>query len=235
MLSVPVSKVPVITVDGPSGTGKGTICSYLADWLQWHFLDSGALYRVLALAAEKHGIRSDDEATLVDLAENLRVEFKIAEAGSLVNVLLDGQAVTDDIRTETCGNAASLIAPIAKVRQALLSRQRAFHEVPGLIADGRDMGTVVFPDATLKIYLTASAEERAKRRYKQLKEKGINANLRDLSAAIAERDERDSTRAASPLKPAEDAIVIDTSTLDIDAVLANISELVRNTVPGMQK
>ena len=187
MISVPATKVPVITVDGPSGTGKGTICSYLADWLQWHFLDSGALYRVLALAAEKHGISSDNEAAL------------------------------------------------AKVRQALLSRQRAFHLAPGLIADGRDMGTVVFPGATLKIYLTASAEERAKRRYKQLKEKGIDATLRDLSAAIAERDERDSTRAASPLKPAEDAIVIDTSKLDIDAVLENISELVRNTVPGLQK
>tara|TARA_R110002072_G_scaffold54332_3_gene142587 strand:+ start:522 stop:1229 length:708 start_codon:yes stop_codon:yes gene_type:complete len=235
MISVPATKVPVITVDGPSGTGKGTICSYLADWLQWHFLDSGALYRVLALAAEKHGISSDNEAALVALAENLNVEFKVAGAGSLVDVELDSLTVTDEIRTETCGNAASVIAPIAKVRQALLSRQRAFHKAPGLIADGRDMGTVVFPDATLKIYLTASAEERAKRRYKQLKEKGINANLRGLSAAIAERDERDSTRAASPLKPAEDAIVIDTSKLDIDAVLENISELVRNTVPGLQK
>jgi len=235
MLSNSGSEVPVITVDGPSGTGKGTICSYLADWLQWHFLDSGALYRVLALAAEKQGINSGDEALLEELAKNLNVEFKVADAGSLVNVELDGKTVTDEIRTETCGNAASVIAPIAKVRQALLSRQRAFHEAPGLIADGRDMGTVVFPDAGLKIYLTASAEERAKRRHKQLKEKGINANLRDLSDAIAERDERDSTRAASPLKPAEDAIVIDTSTLDIDAVLENISELVRNTIPGLQK
>lgn len=230
-----MSKAPVITVDGPSGTGKGTICSYLADWLQWHFLDSGALYRVLALAAEKKGINSDDEASLEDLAENLNVEFKVAGAGSLVNVELDSLTVTDEIRTETCGNAASVIAPIAKVRKALLSKQRAFHQAPGLIADGRDMGTVVFPDATLKIYLTASAEERAKRRHKQLKEKGINANLRDLSDAIAERDERDSTRAASPLKPADEAIVIDTSTLDIDAVLANISELVRNTIPGLSE
>ncbi len=230
-----MSEIPIITVDGPSGTGKGTICSYLADWLQWHFLDSGALYRVLALAAEKKGISSNDEAAIVGLAENLDVVFNVAKAGSLVDVELDGKTVTDEIRTETCGNAASVIAPIAEVRHALLSRQRAFHAAPGLIADGRDMGTVVFPDATLKIYLTASAEERAKRRYKQLKEKGISANLRDLSDAIAERDERDSTRTASPLKPAEDAIVVDTSTLDIDAVLANISELVRNTVPGLQK
>jgi CMP/dCMP kinase len=227
--------IPIITVDGPSGTGKGTICSYLADWLQWHFLDSGALYRVLALAAEKHQIKSDDEENLEKLAENLNVEFKVGKAGALVDVLLDGEMVTDDIRTETCGNAASVIAPIMNVRQALLSRQRAFHKAPGLIADGRDMGTVVFPEATLKIYLTASAEERAKRRYKQLKEKGISANLRDLSAAIAERDERDSTRAASPLKPAEDAIVIDTSTLDIDAVVAKISELVQNTIPRVTK
>jgi cytidylate kinase len=230
-----MSDIPVITVDGPSGTGKGTICSYLADWLHWHFLDSGALYRVLALAAEKHHIANDDEVALGRLAGDLNVEFKVAEAGSLVEVVLDGQVVTDQIRTETCGNAASLIAPIASVRQALLARQRAFHQAPGLIADGRDMGTVVFPEATLKIYLTASAEERAKRRYKQLKEKGISANLRDLSAAIAERDERDSTRAISPLKPAEDAIVIDTSLLDIDAVLANISELVRHKVPGLPK
>lgn len=230
-----MSDIPVITVDGPSGTGKGTICSYLADWLHWHFLDSGALYRVLALAAEKHHIANDDEVALGRLAGDLNVEFKVAEAGSLVEVVLDGQVVTDQIRTETCGNAASLIAPIASVRQALLARQRAFHQAPGLIADGRDMGTVVFPEATLKIYLTASAEERAKRRYKQLKEKGISANLRDLSAAIAERDERDSTRAISPLKPVEDAIVIDTSLLDIDAVLANISELVRHKVPGLPK
>jgi CMP/dCMP kinase len=228
-----MSDAPLITVDGPSGTGKGTICSYLAEWLQWHFLDSGALYRVLALAAQKHQINSDDEVALGKLAESLNVEFKVAGAGSLVNVVLDSETVTDEIRTETCGNAASVIAPIANVRQALLSRQRAFHKAPGLIADGRDMGTVVFPNATLKIYLTASAEERAKRRFKQLNEKGISANLRDLSASIAERDERDSTRAASPLKPAEEAIVIDTSTLDIDAVLANISELVRNRIPGL--
>ena len=227
--------IPIITVDGPSGTGKGTICSYLADWLQWHFLDSGALYRVLALAAEKREIRSDDEENLEKLAENLNVEFKVGKAGALVDVLLDGEMVTDDIRTETCGNAASVIAPIMNVRQALLSRQRAFHKAPGLIADGRDMGTVVFPEATLKIYLTASAEERAKRRHKQLKEKGISANLRDLSAAIAERDERDSTRTASPLKPAEDAIVIDTSTLDVDAVVRKISGLVQNTIPGVTK
>lgn len=230
-----MSDIPIITVDGPSGTGKGTVCSYLAEWLHWHFLDSGALYRVLALAAEKQDINKHDEAALEQLAVNLNVEFKVAEAGSLVNVLLDGECVNDEIRTETCGNAASIIAPIASVRKALLARQRAFHKAPGLVADGRDMGTVVFPDATLKIYLTASAEERAKRRYKQLKEKGISANLRGLSADIAERDERDSTRSVSPLKPAEDAVVIDTSKLDINTVVANISELVRNRIPGLPK
>ena len=230
-----MSNVPVITIDGPSGTGKGTICSYLADWLQWHFLDSGILYRVLALAAERKGINSDDEIAIVTLAENLDIEFKNAGTGSLVNIELDRKVVTDEIRTEICASGASVIASIAKVREALISRQRAFQEAPGLIADGRDMGTVVFPNATLKIYLTASAEKRAKRRYEQLKEKGINANLRDLSAAIIERDERDSMRPVSPLKLAKDAIVIDTSFLSIDEVLDKISELVRNAIPKLKK
>ncbi|HIF51797.1 MAG TPA: (d)CMP kinase [Thiotrichaceae bacterium] len=233
MSDVSDSEVPIITVDGPSGTGKGTICSYLTDWLQWNFLDSGALYRVLALAAQKREIVNDNEDALAELAENLNVEFKVAGGGSLVNVVLDGEVVTDEIRTEEAGNAASLVAPIVAVRKALLSRQKAFHKAPGLVADGRDMGTVVFPDATLKIYLTASAEERAKRRLKQLMQKGISANLRDLSASIAERDERDSTRAVSPLKPAEDAIIVDTSTIDIDAVVAKISELVVNKIPDL--
>ena len=230
-----MSNVPIITIDGPSGTGKGTICSYLADWLQWHFLDSGILYRVLALAAEKKGIDSDDEIAIVALAENLNVEFKVAGIGSLVNIELDRKAVTDEVRTEICASAASVIASIAKVREVLLLKQRTFHKAPGLIADGRDMGTVVFPNAALKVYLTASPEERAKRRYEQLKKKGINANLRDLSAAIVARDERDSTRSVSPLKPAAGAIVIDTSSLGIDAVLENISELVRTTFPKLTK
>lgn len=235
MNDVSGSDAPIITVDGPSGTGKGTICSYLTDWLQWDFLDSGALYRVLALAAQKRDISNDNEDALAELAENLNVEFKVAGSGSLVNVVLDGENVTDEIRTEEAGNAASLVAPIVAVRKALLSRQKAFHKAPGLVADGRDMGTVVFPQATLKIYLTASAEERAKRRLKQLIEKGISANLRDLSASIDERDERDSTRAVSPLKPAEDAVIVDTSTLDIDAVVEKISELVVNKIPDLPK
>ncbi len=235
MTNVSGSEAPIITVDGPSGTGKGTICSYLTDWLQWNFLDSGALYRVLALAAQKRGIKNNDEIALANLAENLNVEFKVAAAGSLVDVILDGKNVTDEIRTEEAGNAASLVAPIAAVRKALLSRQKAFHKAPGLVADGRDMGTVVFPQATLKIFLTASAEERAKRRLIQLKEKGISANLRGLSADIAERDERDSTRAVSPLKPADDAVIVDTSNLDIDEVVAKISELVLERIPNLTK
>ena len=228
-----MNHVPIITVDGPSGTGKGTVCSYLTDWLGWHFLDSGALYRVLALAAQRHQINSDDEMALAKLAENLNVEFKVMGAGALVDVILDDDVVTDAIRTEECGNAASIIAPIINVRQALLGRQHAFQQAPGLIADGRDMGTVVFPGADIKLFLTASAEERAKRRYKQLKEKGISANLRDRSAAIAERDARDSSRSASPLKPAKEAIVIDTSDLDIDAVMAKITTLVKKTISNL--
>ena len=225
-----MSKAPVITVDGPSGTGKGTVCSYLAEWLGWHFLDSGALYRVLALAAQKKSIATDDVAGLQALAEALPVEFEVQGAGSLIKVVLEGEDVTDAIRTEECGSAASVVAAIPEVRQALLSRQHAFQQKPGLIADGRDMGTVVFPAADLKIFLTASAEERAKRRHKQLNEKGISANLRDLSADIAARDARDSQRSVSPLKPAEDAIVIDTSELGIEAVVGRIRELVEKTI-----
>ena len=227
-----MSNVPVITVDGPSGTGKGIICSYLADWLQWHFLDSGALYRVLALAAEKHHINSDEEAKLVNLAENLNVEFEVAGAGSLVNVLLDGEVATDDIRTETCGNAASVIAPIAKVRKALLSRQRAFHEPPGLIADGRDMGTEVFPAAELKIYLTASVEERASRRHKELLEKGEDVSLPALVEQVRARDERDMNRDASPLRPADEAIELDTSSMSISEVTDTVLNIL--TVKGIK-
>jgi cytidylate kinase len=229
-----MNDIPIITVDGPSGTGKGTVCSYLTDWLQWNFLDSGALYRVVALAAQKRNIANDDESALANLAENLNVEFKVVGAGSLVQVILDGDNVTDEIRTEQAGNAASKVAPIVAVRKALFSRQKAFHKAPGLVADGRDMGTVIFPEATLKIFLTASAEERAKRRLKQLKDKGISANLRDLSADIAERDERDSNRAVSPLKPAEDAVIVDTSELGIDEVVAKVSDLVRERIPNIK-
>ena len=228
-----MSNATVITVDGPSGTGKGTICSRLAYFLKWNFLDSGALYRVLAIAAERNQIKSEDE--LVQLIDKLDVKFKINDIESMAETIFDGEVVTDEIRSETCGKAASVIAPIVAVRKALLIQQRAFCKEPGLIADGRDMGTVVFPNAKLKIFLTANIEERAKRRFKQLKQGGISVNLRRLYTEIAERDKRDSTRSVSPLKPAEDAIVIDTSTLDVKGVMEESSKLVVDRIPNLSR
>lgn len=218
---------PVITIDGPSGSGKGTISHILALQLGWHFLDSGALYRVLALAAQRHGIALDDEPALAALADSLEVQFEPATTKTPERVILENQEVTVDIRTETCGNAASKVAVLPQVRQALLGRQRAFRQFPGLVADGRDMGTVVFPAAETKIFLTASAEERAQRRYNQLKEKGIGANLSALRDEIAQRDLRDSQRAVSPLKPADDANLLDTSDLGIDEVVQQVLDICR--------
>ena len=223
-----MSEVPVITVDGPSGTGKGTICSLLAIELNWHLLDSGALYRVVAFAAEQQGQATNNGAILAKLAQNLDLKFENRAGSDEISVILDGNDVSQLIRSESCGNAASRIAAVAEVREALLHRQRAFRQAPGLIADGRDMGTIVFPDAGLKVFLTASSQERAKRRYKQLIEKGINVNLRDLSADIAERDKRDEERSVSPLIPAEDAIVIDTTECDIETVNRQILTLVKH-------
>lgn len=215
-------KAPVITVDGASGTGKGAVSHIVAKKLGWKMLDSGILYRVLALAAQKHGVELDNEATLTVLAEHLDVQFMAGELGDPPHILLEGQDVTHTIRTEKIGNSASKVGALPAVREALVSRQRAFREMPGLVTDGRDMGTVIFPDAEVKIFLTASPEERARRRHNQLKEKGLDVNLGDLVEELRERDKRDQERAVAPLKPAQDAIIIDTDRLTIDQVVERI-------------
>ncbi|MBJ6138130.1 (d)CMP kinase [Marinobacter litoralis] len=213
------SKAPVITVDGPGGAGKGTITQMLARKLGWHLLDSGALYRLTALAATRQGVALDDEPGLVEVAATLDVEFEPGEVGQPVRVLLSGQDVTSEIRTETCGNNASKVAVMQPVRDALLQRQRDFQKAPGVVADGRDMGTVVFPDAPVKIFLTASAEERARRRYNQLKDAGVDVTIDAVLDEIRVRDDRDMNRSAAPLKPADDAQVIDSTGLSIEEVL----------------
>ena len=217
-----MSEIPILTIDGPSGSGKGTISARVAQQLGWHLLDSGALYRLVALGAERHQISLEDEIALADYATSLDVAFELPKTGTEPVTLLEGEAVGDAIRSETCGNAASKVAALPAVRAALLQRQRDFAQNPGLVADGRDMGTVVFPAAKVKIFLTASVEERAQRRYKQLIEKGISANLAGLLKEIAERDARDSQRKVAPLKPAEDALQLDTTSMTIDAVVEKV-------------
>jgi len=217
------SEVPVITIDGPGGAGKGTISTLIASRLGWHYLDSGAMYRLLALAALRQGIASSDEQALVNIAAKMKVTFSIK--GAEAEVWLNGDQVSSAIRSEECGVMASEIAVHGVVRDALLARQKAFRQTPGLVADGRDMGTVVFPDATLKVFLTASTDERAQRRYKQLIAKGIDVILCDLLKDIQARDERDTTRTLSPLRPAEDAKIIDTTDLSIDQVVEQIMNL----------
>lgn len=213
---------PVLTLDGPSGSGKGTIASRVARTLGWHLLDSGALYRLVALGAARRGIDMADEGALAEYAAQMDVDFEVLPDSGEVVAKLDGEPVGNAIRTEQVGNDASKVAVLGTVREALLQRQRDFRRAPGLVADGRDMGTTVFPDAGLKIYLTASAQVRAERRYKQLKDKGISASLAGLREEIAERDARDTGRQSSPLKPAADAIVLDTSALDIEQVVEQV-------------
>jgi len=219
----------VITVDGPSGSGKGTIAARLASILGWHLLDSGALYRLVGLLATKRGVDFDDHDALAELARGLDVVFTGEK------ITLEKQEVTNEIRTESAGNAASRVGAVPAVRSALLERQRAFAASPGLVADGRDMGTVVFPDAGVKIYLTASAGERAQRRYNQLKEKGFPASLASLVEEIRERDERDANREVAPLLPAEDAICLDSTHLGIDEVTDEVLAQVYKRWPDLRQ
>ena len=217
--------VPVIAIDGPSGSGKGTIAHRVAQALGWHLLDSGALYRLVALSAEKANVPLDDECRLAVLASALDVRFDSNEDGS-ERIWLANEDVTGRIRTEETGAGASTVAQIPAVRAALLERQRAFQQPPGLVADGRDMGTHVFSDAALKIFLTASAEERARRRHKQLKDKGMDVSLAALSRDIEDRDRRDSERSVAPLRPAEDARILDSSGQSIKAVTKTVLDWV---------
>ena len=224
---MPTEAVPVIAIDGPVGSGKGTVSHRVAAELGFLLLDSGALYRVLALAARTREVSLDDDEILARLVESLAITFTAGDATDPVRTLLDGVDVTGEIRTEQCGNDASRVSACPEVRDALLVRQHQFRRPPGLVADGRDMGSVVFPDASLKVFLTATARARAERRHKQLMTKGIDVSVARLSREMAERDRRDSERAVAPLKPAEDAVLVDTTWLDVDTVVARVLDIAR--------
>lgn len=215
----------IITIDGPSGSGKGTVCHILASKLGWNLLDSGALYRILAFAALQEKVALDDEMALAKLALNLQVAF--ISNGTGVDTVLNGENVGDKLRTEVVAEAASKVASIQKVRDALLERQKAFYQAPGLIADGRDMGTVVFPNAPIKVFLDASAEERAQRRFNQLQNKGFDVSIAQILSEIKERDFRDRNRTVAPLKPASDAVEIDSTSLTIDEVVEQVIDLIK--------
>ncbi|PIE42882.1 MAG: cytidylate kinase [Gammaproteobacteria bacterium] len=220
---------PIVTIDGPSGAGKGTIAQMLARKLGWHLLDSGALYRLTGLNAVKSGIALDDVPALIELCLRLDVAFTPGQDGEPTQVLLSGQDVTSELRTEVNGERASVVAAIPEVRDALLQRQRDFQQRPGLVADGRDMGTVVFPEATLKFYLTASAQARAERRFNQLKAGGGSVRISALLKDIQARDERDMNRSTSPLRPAEDAIEMDTTGMTVSAVFDKVLKTIGRT------
>ena len=224
---MPTEAVPVIAIDGPVGSGKGAVCYRVAAELGFLLLDSGALYRVLALAARTREVSLDDGETLARLVESLEIMFTAGDATNPVRTLLDGVDVTGEIRTEQCGNDASRVSARPEVRDALLVRQHGFRRPPGLVADGRDMGSVVFPDASVKVFLTATARARAERRHKQLMVKGINVSVARLSREMAERDRRDSERAVAPLKPTEDAVLVDTTELDVDTVVVRVLDIAR--------
>ena len=219
--------IPVLTIDGPSGVGKGTVARIIAQQQGWHLLDSGAIYRAFALAVDARGVDVADEAALEEIANNLDLEFKTKADSELVSVYLDGKDVSKVLRTEQTGEMASKIASIGVVRAALLKRQQAFEKTPGLVADGRDMGTVVFAEAPFKVFLTASAQERANRRLKQLQNQGSEGIISKILADVVARDERDSSRNHSPLNPAKDALIIDTTELSIDKVITQVSELIK--------
>lgn len=220
--------VPVIAIDGPVGSGKGTVSHRVASELGFRLLDSGALYRVLALAARTREVSLDGGEALARLAASLDIAFVPGDAADPVRTLLDGTDVTDEIRTEQCGDDASRVSACPEVRRALLGRQHGFRRPPGLVADGRDMGSVVFPDASAKVFLTATARARAERRHKQLMAKGIDVSVTRLFREMAERDRRDRERVVAPLKPAEDAVVVDTTGLDVDTVVARVLEIARS-------
>lgn len=224
----------IVTIDGPSGSGKGTITQLVAHKLGWHILDSGALYRVLGVAAQRHGIELSAEEQVTQLARNMDIQFLLNDKTGEVEPIFEGENLSAAIRTDEAGQAASQVAAIPSVREALLARQRDFYQLPGLVADGRDMGTVVFPEAPVKIFLTASAECRAERRYNQLKNKGVSANMRALLDSIKARDERDRTRPVAPLVPAEGAFVVDSSNLSINEVLAQVLEFATKNIPDLR-